>query len=335
MFDVSQSLVRTYRECQQKYHYRHVELLTPQRPKLQLVRGTMIGKCLDALAEQRHNRKAPAWQFELKPFEKQYGRLFAEEREEFGDPIRDVEFMVKRYERVYQKDGLKYLKGKDGKRSEIEVEVEIGNGIVFMGHIDKLVEDESGRVWDMDHKSHRVIPSPEDRFGDLQQVFYMWAAPLSGYPKLAGVIWDYLRTKLPTVPEVLKSGELSQRKNIDTDYETYHNAIILNKLDPSNYREILATLKARGSIDYFERVRLPNPPKELVTNVVDDMITTANEIKAFRRSGAKPVRSVSRNCKGCEFYELCQAEYRGLDAKYIRRSRYEINKEPRHDHSEA
>lgn len=335
MFDVSQSLVRTFRECQKKYWYRYVELIAPRRPKIQLIRGTIIGRCLDALAEQRHNRKAPAWETAIEPFRKQYGNLFREEIEEYGDLLGDIEYMIERYSRVYVGDGLTYLKGKDGKRSEIELEVEIAPGIVFMGHIDKLVKDESGRVWDMDHKSHRVIPGPEDRFADLQQVFYMWAAPLSGYPKLAGVIWDYIRTKKPAVPEVLKSGELSQRKNIDTDYETYLGAIRENKLNPADYNETLARLKPRGHIDFFERVRLPNPPKELVRNVVQDMVTSSKEIKQFRARGKEPVRNVTRNCKGCEFYELCQAEYRGLDANFIRKSRYEINKEPRHDHSQA
>lgn len=334
MFDVSQSLIRTFRECEMKYWYRHVELLKPRRPRLQLVRGTIIGRCLDLMAEMRHNKKAPNWRTAIEPFRKQYGNLFAAEIEEYGDILGDIEYMMARYERVYANDGLTYVKGKDGKRSEIELEVKLTPKIVFKGHIDKLAEDDRG-VWDMDHKSHKVIPGPEDRFADLQQVFYTWAAPLSGYGKLAGVLWDYIRTKKPTVPEVLKSGELSQRKNIDTDYETYRQAIEDNKLDPAKYQDMLNLLKPRGHLDYFERVRLPNPPKTLVANVVEDMKVSAQRLYDFRHGNDEPVRNVNRNCKGCEFYELCQAEYRGLDAKFIRQSRYEEDKEPRHDHSEA
>lgn len=331
-FLVSQSVINAWRRCEQLYDYRYVQLLERRRPVLQLIRGTMIGKCLDAIAGRRINPKAPTWQATLAPYEKQYGKLFREEKEYYGDIIGEVKRIVSKYEVIYANDGFKYHLGSDGRPYEITVLVELSPGIVFTGHIDKYPKDKEGRYWDMDHKSHKNIPLPEDRYADLQQVFYMWAAPLSGLPKATGVIWDYLRTKPPSIPEQLKNGELSKRKNMDTDYDTYMGEVTRLKLNPKDYKEILDPLKKRGTFDFFQRVRLPMPPKALIENVVEDARTTA--IKIHKHGGVRPVRSINKmECPRCEFYHLCQAEFRGMDASFIRKSEYQIQKEPRHDHS--
>lgn len=331
-FTVSQSVINNYRRCEQLYDYRYVQLLERKKPILQLVRGTMIGKCLDAIAGARVGLKM-SWQKALLPFEKEYGKLFREEKEYYGDLIGEVKRIVARYEQIYAKDGFKYYVGKDGKPFELKVEVDLLPGIVFTGHIDKYPKDKEGRYWDMDHKSHKNIPSPEDRYSDLQQVFYMWAAPLSGYPKPTGVIWDYLRTKPPTIPEELKNGELSKRKNIDTDYDTYMGEIKRLKLNPKDYKEILDPLQKRGTFDFYQRIRLPTPSKTLIENVVKDAKETAQRI--FKRGGVRPVRSINKmECPRCEFYHLCQAEFRGLDSSFIRKDEYRLQADPKHDHSQ-
>jgi hypothetical protein len=159
----------------------------------------------------------------------------------------------------------------------------------------------------------------------------VWAAPLSGYSKLSGVIWDYIRTKPPAVPEQLKNGELTKRKNIDTTYDTYLGEINRLKLNPKDYAEILSQLKPRADMDFFQRIRLPTPGKDLIYNVVHDATETAKEIQ--RLGGVSKVRSMDRTCKQCEFYSLCSAEFRGHDSDFIRKSEYRINPQPRHDHS--
>lgn len=330
-FEVSQGTIKTWRRCRNKYYYAYIELIEPRRPKLAPLRGTMIGKVLDAMALKRLRKNAPDWRKALEPFAKQYGELFFEERELYGDPIGDVTKIMERYERVYQNDGLTYKPmGKHKDPYEFPIRVSIASGIDFVGHLDKMPTDKQDRVWDMDHKSHKNIPDPEDRFRDLQQVFYQWAMPLSGYPKPAGVIWDYIRTKPPTIPETLKKGGVTQRQNIDTDFETYFGELQRLKLDPRPYSEILAKLKARGWMDFFQRTPLPHPAKELVDNVVAEAIQSAVEIKAI--GGVSRVRTIDRTCKQCEYLTICQAELRGLDADFIRKSEYQRNKTPRHIH---
>lgn len=329
-FEVSQSMEKNWRRCKRLYWYRYILLLRRRRPILQLIRGTMLGKCLDALALLRLNKKAPAWRKALEPFRKEYDKLFADEKELYGDPISEVERIVTRYESLYANDGLTYQKGPDGNPFELPVRVDIAPGIVFTGHIDKMPIDKQGRVWDLDHKSHKKIPSPDDRFRDIQQVLYQWAMPLSGYPKPSGVIWDYLRTKAPTVPEQLKSGELSQRKDMDTTWEIYSAEIARLKLNPRDYKKMEEILKPRGQMDFFERVQLPSPSHVLVRTVVEETRTTAIEIK--KSGGVDKTRSIDYTCNRCEFFNLCQAELRGLDNSYILKSEYEPNPDPRHVH---
>jgi|SRR5579863_204959 len=336
-FEVSQSTIKTWRRCHAMYDYRHVQLLERKKPVIQLIRGTMIGKCADAMALRRVNPKAPKWETALTPFEKQYAKMFAAEQEYYGDPITEVKRIMARYEQIYAKDGLTYLipPQKEGVLNsntpyELPIRVDLAPGIVFTGHIDKMPRDKQGRVWDMDHKSHKNIPDHEARFGDLQQTFYQWAMPLSGYPKPAGVIWDYIRTKPPAIPETLVKGGLSQRQNIDTDYDTYMSEIVRNKLNPKDYKKILVPLKERGTMDFYQRVQLPTPNKAMIETIVADAKASALEMQKL--GGVDKTRNMTRDCKGCEYYNLCQAELRGLDASFIRKSDYQINQDPRHVH---
>lgn len=342
-FEVSQSTIRSWRRCHAQYDYRYVQLLERKKPIVQLIRGTMLGLCFDALAVAHGSKKSPPAKAlitaVLAPYAKQYGKLFNEEKEYYGDIIGEVDRIANKYASIYADDGFTYLTpptimgdGEEhiGMPFELPVRVELAKGIVFTGHIDKMPKDKHGRVWDLDHKSHKNIPGPEDRFSDLQQVFYQWAMPLSGYPKPTGVIWDYVRTKPPTVPEELKKGGLTKRQNLDTDYETYLAEVTRLKLNPKDYQEILKPLKERGHMDFFQRVLLPSPNKDLVKNVVEDAITSAKEM--YEKGGVSKVRTVTRECKGCEFYALCSAEFRGLDADFIRKTEYQTQKDPRHIH---
>lgn len=329
-FEGSQSMAKNWRRCKALYGYRYVQLIRRKRPIVQLIRGTMIGKCLDAIALSRLVKKAVNFSKVLESYAKEYAKLFKQEKEYYGDPVGEVIRIADRYHRIYAADGLTYVKGSHGDPFEFPVHVDIAPGIVYVGHIDKMPTDKQGRVWDMDHKSHKNIPGSEDRFRDLQQTIYQWAMPLSGYPKPAGVLWDYIRTKPPAVPETLVKGGLSQRQDMDTDYETYFGEVTRLKLNPRDYSKMAKILKPRGHMDFFQRVQLPSPSPVLVKNVVDDLRSTLIEIKAI--GGTSMVRSIDYTCKGCEFFNLCQAEFRGVDSSYIRKTEYETNPDPRHIH---
>ena len=296
----------------------------------------MIGDCLDDVVHRRikPNDTTVHYTETLGKYFNQYRRLFEEEKEYYGDLIGEVSRIIGRYVDVYKDDGLQYHIH-EKRSSEIEIRIPLDDDTVFTGHIDKYPYDKLGRYWVMDHKSHKNIPDEDARYSDLQLVFYYWGAPLAGLPKPTGVLWDYIRTKPPSVPPMLKNGTLTKRQNIDTDYITYLTAIQQNKLDPKDYSDILEKLKAEGSSQFYRRVFLPSPPKQLVESVVRDIRETAQEIRFLE--GVSKSRNMSRDCKSCSYFDLCSAEVRGLDTDFIRKTEYtqRVNKEVKlHDDKE-
>lgn len=331
--EVSWSKIRTWRRCHNQYRYKYIERLAPKRPAVPLLRGRIIGECLDAITLRRvKTQGAPHWNEVLAKYMDEYRTLFREEQEMYGSLIDDIGNLIKKYERIYENDGLTYFRGSDGNPYEIRVELELMPGVTFIGYIDKIAIDKHKRVFVLDHKSHKVIPDEDTRFSDLQLVFYIWACQqMPSLPKPDGVIWDYLRTKPPTIPELLVKGGLSQRKNMDTDYATYHQAITDNKLDPKDYQDTLNRLKAEGHNSFYKRVTLPSPPRAMVNAVVNDARITAQEI--IHLGGKSNTRTMDRTCKTCSYYSLCQTELRGLDADFIRKTEY-ITREVRYHDKE-
>jgi hypothetical protein len=316
---VSHSRIRTARRCWKKHDYKYNEGLRAKKKAAPLLRGTILHEMIDA----RVNKQNPYLVTEK--YAKKYKALFREEREMYGETfIEDINRIFQGYERAYPDDKkLKVL------HSEKEIEVELDDDIVLVAILDKIVHD-GQRIWLMEHKSHRSIPDEEKRFSDIQTVIYVWAWNLTEWAhsngeEIDGVMWDYLRTKPPTIPEPLKKGGLSIAQNQDTDYYTYVMAAKQNgvNLNDPHYKEYVANLKKRGSMDFFQRFTLPAPPKPLIKSVVRDLRETANQIKDF---GADlKARNLTKDCSWeCEFYKLCHAELRGHDVDFVKKTQYEV-----------
>lgn len=310
---VSFSRVKTYRRCHYAHHLKYRERLARKRRTVPLLRGEILGQMLDARAMPAILKKDPLKI--LKKYTKKYTQLWHEEKEKFGDVPGDIAKLYEGYCRKYANEDLEYL------AFEEFIALDLIKDIRFIGYIDKRVKDTNGRAFLMDHKSHRIIPNDDQRFTDLQKVFYVWAFNDQNPSKQAtGFIWDYIRTKAPSVPELLKSGELSQRKDIDTDYWTYLAEIKRHKLEVDKYLEFLAMLKKKPDTRYI-RVTIPNPPKKMIDQVVADLKSTAIEIHTSKSKD----RNMTRMCPSdCDFYSLCRAEVCGHDSDYVRKNEYEV-----------
>jgi hypothetical protein len=317
MRTVSWSRVKTWRRCHKQHDYKYNQRLQRKKRSIPMLRGSILGEMLDARAitsMPNMPKKSPL--AVLKKYAKEYAKLFLEQREKYGNVPEDVRILFEGYERKYANENLKYLS------VEEFIAIDLGKDIRFIGYTDKRVEDKNGLAFLMDHKTHKVIPNDDQRFSDLQNVFYIWAWNENNKTRpVQGFLWDYIRTKPPTVPEQLKNGELTQRANIDTDYWTYLAEIRRLKLDPKPYAETLARLKQQSDRTYI-RVSLPNPSKTMIKLITDDLKETANQIHGGR-SNSKD-RNMTRMCPSdCDFYQLCSAEIRGLDAKFIQKTEYE------------
>jgi hypothetical protein len=324
--NISFSKARTWRRCHKQYDYRYNQQLEKRKLPVPMFRGRILGECLDAVVA------GESWAAVLAKYEKEYKRLFDEEKEEYGDLIGDIRSIVARYLSTYATEKYSYLMNPEThKPSEHRVEVDMGDGVTFVGYIDKIALDEAGRKWIMDHKSHKNLPDEDARFSDLQLAFYVAMAPKAGYGEMAGIIWDYVRTKPPAIPELLKNGSLTKRQNIDTTYEVYLDTIKAHGLNPADYADMLAMLKEKPN-DFFRRVRMANPNKTMIENITKDLKHTAIEIREL--GDVAHQRSMSRDCKQCTYYLLCQTELRGMDAEFIRKTEYTVKEKSDGDRKE-
>ncbi len=320
MIKVSNSRVKTWRRCPNAHYYKYVEKLEPKKKKAALMKGSMIHDMIEAWVN------GDDWRRALREYEKQYDKLFLEEKEEYGDIINDMMVVMHGYVAFWEKNELEYIE-QEGVRTEHPLEVELIPGrVLFTGVIDRIGRDKKDRVWLVESKSFKKnLPKEEIRVSDLQTTLYYWGAPKCGFPEPHGVMWDYIRSKPPAIPELLKKGGLSKRKNIDTTYETYLAAIKHHGLEVSDYAEILENLKTKPN-GYYRRTYRP-APKKLVNILLNDLKSTALEIEALGET--LRTRHLSHDCGWwCNYYSLCQAELQGLDTDFLRKKEYQERSDP-------
>lgn len=321
MYVTSHSELKLARKCSKAHDYKYNQKLKRRKPSRPAFIGTILHEMLDAytMAKIDPNYVGDPWKV-LKKYEEQYAKLFREEKEEFGDIPQMATRIFEGYLRRWRRDGYRYH------ASEVRMETDIAPGIKLVFIIDKILTLPDGRRFLMDHKFHRQIPGPEDRYSDIQTVLYFWGynREVSKADQLDGIIWDYGRMKAPTEPELLKNGkELSRRANIDCDAHTYLEAIKRHGFKPGDYADFLKTLEGKER-SFFERVLLPAPPKTMIEQVVEDARQTAVIRQELGRAGISPRDGMGKfNCKTCDFRTLCEAELRGLDADFVRKRDYE------------
>jgi hypothetical protein len=307
------SMVKSYRRCPKQYEYKYIQNLQRLAPPPPLIRGTILHEILDARAIPGATN---GFKSVMAKYEEKYGTLFKEEKEMYGESfLEDIERVYKGYLRTYDDTDLEYLS------SEEFVTTPLVGDIIFQGHIDKRIFKD-GRMWVMDHKTHKNIPTEEQRFNDYQLLMYVWAynREHSKGDQVEGVIWDYIRTKPPTIPDLLVKGGLSQAKNIDTDVFTYTKELVRHRLDQKPYKQFLAELAKRSRDKFYQRVYLPAASRVMTEQVVQDFTQSSQIMHGLR---VYP-RSASRECSWCEYYRICNAELRGLDHKFIRESEYKV-----------
>lgn len=308
---VSLSQIKSYRKCKREHHYRYVENIERRIKKVQLYRGSVIHDLIKV-----HIRGGD-WEKEFEKFERKFNKL-PDLRAEYGDLDDEIWEIMSGYFSYYEDDPLEYLLVEEW----IDPVVPLVKGkTAFGGIVDAIARDSEGRHWVVEHKTHDTFPTEEDRLNDLQTSLYVWALRKNGW-KIDGILWDYIRTKPPAKPEVLKSGGLSKRKNIDTTYDVYLEAIKEHGENPDDYQDILESLKGREE-RFYRRVKLP-VNEAIIKPIVRDAKRTSLEIYYLKEF---PTRNLTFMCpRWCDFYQLCTAELRGLDTSFIREREYRPRK---------
>lgn len=314
---INQSRVYAWRNCRQAFHYKYVEEIVPKRMARPLAFGTLVHQMLEAGINTGNADKAFDVLKEINPENK---RIFKEEKEYYGEILEDIYLIMDEYYAYWPESELTFLPiGPNKARSEIKFEFETKR-FIAEGTMDAIARTPNRMVWLVEHKTHGDLPSEDHRWRNLQSAVYLTAIKELKLATPSGVLWNYISSKSPTLPEYLeKSGRLSKREivTLPNVVMAQLQAYSLSQADP-NHRELLdAAIACRQR--YFQRIYTPLSPR-VTSQLWQGFVDTAHEIidNAGRRD-----KNISRACEWCSYEPLCRAELTGGDLASVKRNEFQ------------
>lgn len=341
----NQSRIKLWRRCQKAYDFRYHtqpgKELVSKYPSLPLKRGSWLHALQEAWHREWAGVKGADWQETHGLLTTQFDLLFDEEKELYGDLPNDCRRLFNSYLRCWrEEDAKRYrvatLKNGGGPAVEFVIEVPLDRyriGDSFKARIDLLVEDiEYGGLWIWDAKWVRSLPSFSEGMMSPQKLLYVWALRKHGYP-IHGFVYNFGRTKPPTIPRLLKRpyGMLSIASKMDTTYWTYlsalkeaHGTEWKRYARMEYYQPTLLRLKERGWTDWFVRQRQP-ADNDQIKRALGEFIVSCRDIEARRMPAP---RTYDYRCKySCSYHEPCVAQFTGLDISGLLKTNYTLEEE--------
>ena len=324
---ISYSSVVDWRQCQQLFDYRYAQGL---EPKLQFPAPT-LGRILHRYLERYYTlgRDLPAseaheqakYMLSDEYEDEVAGLAFAARAADDNKLAEELACLLDRANRIIRRYYLVRGQVDLGVHKTVLAEQKIiyplDDRIEIPCIVDLVTEDQQGKHWLWEHKTSSSIPPTTRRLKDLQTTLLAAIIEEALGIKVDGVIWNYLRTKEPTVPALLKSGEITRRSDLDSTWETYLGVIDENDLDWTDYADVKERLAGREESSFFPRHQMPIMQSEQV--LLRDFEATARAMYAIYSSGVGfvPVRNVSGMCDWCSFSRLCEAAILGGDDEEI------------------
>lgn len=319
----NQSRLKTFDRCPKQYEYKYVELLEPKKKSRPLFLGSWVHAALET------HYKQGDWKIGHQQYVNEWNKLFEEERialqtkgksKKPGPPFPQV---VESIMRSY----LWYYREEDWKPAFVETVLEVptplkinGKIFIFKGRLDLVVQDEEGLYWLVDHKTASQIPQPTAFHAmDPQLMLYPWAAQIQMGIQISGVIYNYVKSKGPSVPKLNKDGSISKKK-IVTDYPTLLRFLKKNDFDPADFKPLLSQLYRKS--EFLRRYKLPRET-HVTKEVLLDTLSKVKRIDETKRF----TRTITRDCVKCPYADLCRAELNGFDTGGMRDRDFTISDE--------
>jgi hypothetical protein len=120
------------------------------------------------------------------------------------------------------------------------------SNIWLIGTIDEITLDTDGNPVPLERKTYSRRPDKKNwRFNHQLYGYACALSILTGHP-VNYALYDGIRKKAPTIPQILKNGDVS-RKWIDTTYDVYREVVLSNHGGeiPQRYLDILNRLNRR------------------------------------------------------------------------------------------
>lgn len=312
---VSQSKVKNRRHCAQAFCFKYVEYLIRNKVKRPFQFGNMVHDMLEANANGKDPFKV------LKKIGLDKANLFAAEREMYGEIVEDVGDIMTEYLDYWGDDPLKFIKRK-GKFGEHLFELDHGDQITITGKIDMLVRTRNKLSWVGEHKTFKQVWNDDHRWRDIQSCIYIRVVEILGMLTPDGMMWNYIKSKAPTRPMILKAGTLSTKK-IDSLPSVVIKTIRKHGLKVKDYPDLIDTAEANRST-YFMRDYTPRND-DVIDSVFEDFLATARDIADNPKP--MPVKNIGRHCDWCDFEPLCRAELTDGDVDFLKEREYHVKED--------
>lgn len=323
------SMLKQFQRCPKATQYKYVERLKKKYANARdkpLRRGTWM----HALLESYYS--GLDWKKTHKQFSEKFSELFDEEKDALGDLPTECYRLMQSYLWHYGANKEDPMHGWIVHEVEFTLEAELPTGRLYRGKVDMLIEDDYG-LWVVDHKTHKTLPDISFRLLDYQSALYLWAAKKNKIPVM-GFIWNYVKTKAPSVPALVdqkRTPRLSRAK-CDTDYPTLYKTIKKHGLALSDHREWLQRLRADRwepnavQTSQFFRRDVLEKSDEMLERVLAMACNTDEAMHGYNWDDREGVeRHVDRSCTYfCDYRDLCTTELFGGNAAQIRRSQFRI-----------
>lgn len=320
--EISWSELKVFQRCPKQHEYKYRDRLVPKAKS----RPLYLGSWVHAALEQYY--VGGDWKIGHQQYLDDYNKLFEEERIALeakrgrrGEPLPSiVTRIMKSYVWYYRHDNWKVVAVEQPFVVDTPLKID-GKIQTFQGVIDLVIEDEDGRRWIIDHKTAGTIPEATSFHAmDPQLMLYPWAAKQAWGWDIAGIIYNYVKSKPPTIPQLTAGGKISRRK-VNTDYPTLRRFLLANEYDPDDFQDILKPLRKRSP--FLRRYRLPRS-NTVTKAILLDALSTAKRI----RSNEHRYRVITRDCsRMCSYHDLCRAELNGYDTSLMRRQNFTLKEE--------
>ncbi len=334
--------VRSFLSCRRRWNWASPlrRNLEPDVPYMPFFSGRAVHYCLEML----YSKDTPLLQsldLFLQQERKLMGKLWPKEEQAVQEQIDLIVEMLRHYEiwistmtpgvSKWSDDNLEFL----ALETEFAVPLYSKKGrksskVFLEGRMDGVVKLRSdGSVWIWETKTTRSIDELKRSLpNDMQAGAYIYAAQQLFDVQPSGVLYNMLRKKAPTIPEVLKDGTLTKRSNIDTTAEAYLQAIRQQhpewrgELIRQEYGGILQTLLDKGNT-FFARYPVLRTRNE-IEELVGHLHTIALEMTD---PGISLYPNPSwTNCNFCPFRAPCLTWNAGGDYEFLLQHEYALRK---------
>jgi len=316
---VSWSEIKTFQRCPKQHEYKYVERLVPIKKSRPLFLGSWVHAAL-----QTHYTDGD-WRIGSQVFTDEWNKLFDEERlalrtrgRQVSKPLPDiVKQIMESYIWYHRDDNWKVVAVEQ--EFMVPTPLKIDGKVQYLkGIIDLVIEDQDANWWVIDHKTAGTIPEPTAFHAmDPQLMLYPWAAEKAWGWNIAGVIYNYVKSKPPSIPQINKDGSLSKRKVV-TDYPTLYRFLKREGYEPRDFAHLLRPLSKRSP--FLRQYRYPRE-KQVTREILLDALSVTKHIREDKRRS----RTITRDCATmCSYHELCRSELSGLDTTILRKSMFTL-----------